>query len=98
MTAKIIKNKKSSVILTVLFFALVIYFVATLNSSNSEVRAQEAHISELKQTYQQQLEDNKALEEQIENGDEADIIERIAREEYDYADSDERVYYDSTLS
>lgn len=98
MAARIIKNKKSSVILAVLFFALVIYFVATLISSNSEVRAQEAQINELKQTYQQQLEDNKAIEEQIENGEEAEIIERIAREEYDYADSDERVYYDSTLS
>lgn len=98
MTAKRIKNKKTSIILSVLFFALVVYFVATLISSNSAVKAQEAHINELKQTYQQQLEENEAIKEQIQNGDEAEIIERIAREKYDYADSDERVYYDSTLS
>lgn len=98
MTAKRIKNKKTSIILSVLFFALVIYFVATLISNNSAVKAEEANINELKQTYQQQVAENEALEERLENGNEAEIIERIAREKYDYADSDERVYYDSTLS
>lgn len=98
MTAKRIKNRKSSIILSVLFFALVIYFVATLISNNKAVKAQEANINELKQAHQQQLEENEAIKEQIENGDEAEIIERIAREKYDYADSDERVYYDSSLS
>lgn len=98
MTAKRIKNKKTSIILSVLFFALVIYFVATLISNNSAVKAEEANINELKQTYQQQVAENEALEERLENGNEAEIIERIAREKYDYADSDERVYYDSALS
>ena len=98
MTAKRVKNKNISVVLTVLFFALVIYFVATLISNNAKVKTQEAQINELRQTYQQQLEENENIKEQIENGDEAEIIERIAREEYDYANSDERVYYDSSLS
>lgn len=98
MTAKRVKNKNISIVLTVLFFALVIYFVATLINNNAKVKAQETQINELKQTYQQQLEENENLKEQIENGDEAEIIERIAREEYDYANSDERVYYDSAVS
>ena len=98
MTVKRIKNRKSSIILFVLFVALVFYFVATLISNNSEVKAQEAYNMELSRTYQEQLEANAQIEDQIENGDEAKIIERIAREEYDYAQPGERVYYDSALS
>ena len=41
MTAKKVKNRKHSIILAVLFAALVCYFVATLISLQSKVRAEE---------------------------------------------------------
>ena len=95
MTAKKVNNRKHSIILAVLFSALVCYFVATLISLQTKVRAEENAVDELKQSYQQQLDENAELEMIIENGDEAAYIEKIAREQYGYALPDERVYYDS---
>lgn len=98
MTAIKSKNRKHSIILAVLLCALVCYFVATLISLQLKVRAAENNVAELESQYQQQLDDNEALQEIIESGDEADYIERIAREQYGYAKPEERVYYDSALS
>ena len=89
------KEKKRSIILIVLLCALVVYFVATLISIQSKVRAQQNVNESLSATYQQKLEENAELEERIENGKEEENIDRIAREEYGYALPDERVYYDS---
>lgn len=89
------KEKKRSIILIVLLCALVVYFVATLISIQSKVRAQQNVNESLSATYQQKLEENAELEERIENGNEEENIDRIAREEYGYALPDERVYYDS---
>lgn len=97
MAAVKVKNRKHSVILAVLFCALVCYFVATLISLQSKVRAQENSVAELSAQYEQQLADNAALNAVIENGGEADYIERIAREQYGYAKPEERVYYDSSV-
>ncbi|MBQ8014822.1 MAG: septum formation initiator family protein [Clostridia bacterium] len=98
MAAIKIKNRKHSIILAVLFCALVCYFVATLISLQSKVRAQENTVNDLKAQYQQQLDENAELEMIIEDGNEAEYIERIAREQYGYAKPEERVYYDSSVS
>lgn len=98
MAVKKAKTKKHSVILAVLFCALVCYFVATFISLQTKVRAQEREVAELRKTYQQQIDDNAELQMIIDSGDEAAYIEKIAREQYGYVMSDERVYYDSTAS
>ncbi len=92
-----IKEKKRSIILIVLLCALVCYFVATLISLQSQVRAQEKNVDNLKNQYQQQLDDNSELQRLIEEGNESEYIEKIAREQYGYAKPDERVYYDSSV-
>lgn len=92
------KNRKHSIILGVLFCALVCYFVATLISLQTKVRAEENSLEDLKASYQQQLNENAELEMIIENGNESDYIEKVAREQYGYAKPDERVYYDSSAS
>lgn len=97
MTVKRMKNRKHSIILAVLFCALVCYFVATLISLQSQVRAQEQSVENLKAQYQQQLDDNSELQRLIEEGNESEYIEKIAREQYGYAKPDERVYYDSSV-
>ena len=98
MAAIKIKNRKHSIILGVLFCALVCYFVATLISLQTKVNAEESALENLKATYQQQLNENAELEMIIENGNESDYIEKVAREQYGYAKPDERVYYDSSAS
>ena len=91
-----VNEKKRSLLLAVLFVVLVCYFIATLISFQSKVRAQEAANVASQQTLQQILDENADKADRLENGDEAENIEQIAREQYDYADPDERVYYDST--
>lgn len=97
MAAVKTKNRKHSIILTVLFAALVCYFVATLISLQTKVRAQENFVEDLQAQYQQQVDENAELQLIIENGNESDYIERIARENYGYAKPGERVYYDSSV-
>ena len=97
MAVKKMKNRKHSIILAVLFCALVCYFVATLISLQMQVRAQENTVEDLKAQYQQQLDDNSELQRLIEEGNESEYIEKIAREQYGYAKPDERVYYDSSV-
>lgn len=97
MAVKNIKNRKHSIILAVLFCALVCYFVATLISLQMQVRAQENSVEDLKAQYQQQIDENSELQQLIEEGNESDYIEKIAREQYGYAKPDERVYYDSSV-
>ncbi len=98
MAAVKIKNRKHSIILGVLFCALVCYFVATLISLQTQVNAEKSTLKNLEATYQQQLKENDELKMIIENGDEADYIEKVAREQYGYAKPDERVYFDSSAS
>lgn len=97
MAVKKMKNRKHSVILAVLFCALVCYFVATLISLQMQVRAQENTVEELSLQHQQQLDENAELQRLIDEGNESDYIEKIAREQYGYAKPDERVYYDSSV-
>lgn len=97
MAVKKMKNRKHSIILAVLFCALVCYFVATLIGLQMQVRAQEDNVESLKAQYQQQLDDNSELQQLIEEGNESEYIEKIAREQYGYAKPDERVYYDSSV-
>lgn len=86
---------KHSIILALLFAALVIYFVATFISLQSKVDAAQSNVTMLNQTKEDWEEKNTELKEVLENGDEAAYIEKIAREQYDYAMPDERVYIDS---
>ena len=85
---------KHSIILVLLFAALVIYFVATLISLQSKVDAAQDNVASLSETKQDWEDENNNLKEVLENGDEAAYFEKIARE-HDYAMSDERVYIDS---
>lgn len=89
------KENKKSVLLAVLFLALVCYFVAVLISNNSKAKAQEAENMAAVSVEQSILAENKQIDDFIENADEEDKIERIAREEYGYAYPDEVVYVDS---
>ena len=98
MAAIKMKKRKHSIILAVLFCALVCYFVATLISLQVKVKAQENSVAERKTQYQQQLDDNAELQMILDGGNQEEYLERIAREQYGYAKPEERVYYDSTAS
>lgn len=92
------KKRKRSILVAILVIAVLFYFAATFVNLRGEIKEREAANAELQKQYEAQLEENTQLQNYIDSGDEADYIERIAREEYGYAKPDERVYYDSTAS
>ena len=96
MSAVKVKEKKRSILLAVLFVVLVGYFIATLINIQTKVKAQENENAASQQTLQNIINENADKADRLENGDEDENIEQIAREQYGYADPDERVYYDST--
>lgn len=98
MAAVKIKKNKRSILVAILVFAVFCYFIATFISLRIKVREREEANAELQSQYNQQIEDNEQLSKVIEEGDEADYIERKAREDYGYAKPGERVYYDSAVS
>ncbi len=95
MSAVKVKEHKKSILLALLFLALVGYFIAILISNNTTARAQAAENAaakaELSSVHQEITKNNNFLE----NANEAEKIEQIAREEYGYAYPDEIVYVDS---
>lgn len=95
MGAVKVKENKRSVLLAVLFLALVCYFVAVLISNNAKAKALENENAAAVSVEQSILAENQAIEDFDNNADEADKIEIIAREEYGYAYPDEQVYIDS---
>lgn len=95
MKAETIKKRKYSVLLTALLLLLVIYFVATLIGLRSDIKAQAAENERLSEQIEAQSAENDELEALITSEDKDAYIERRAREDYDYADPNERVYYDT---
>ena len=92
---KVNKEHRFSVIALVALFLVSGIFIVTIISLRAEAKEQERYIAELESEYTSQMMENEALSQLIEQGDEADYIERIAREKYGYAMPEERVYYDS---
>ncbi|MBR4766374.1 MAG: septum formation initiator family protein [Clostridia bacterium] len=90
-----LENKKIPIVLVILLLALVIYFVVSLVTTKSKLNAVEREKASLSEQISRQEEENERLKETISNEDKDDYIERIARDEYDYAGENERVYYAS---
>lgn len=89
------EERKFSYIAVIALFLVSCMFLATFIGLRAEAKEQEEIIADLEAQYTSQLAENEALSELIEMGDEAEYIERIAREKYGYAMPNERVYYDS---
>lgn len=91
------KNKKArSVILIIAVIAFIGYFGVSFAKTQIEINKKEAEVEELSEQYSELQLNNQELEAMLENGDEADIIERIAREERGYVYPDEKVFFDAT--
>lgn len=75
--------------------ALAIYFVFTFISVTNENKQKKEELEQLQTKYEQQMQQNKELQDTIEENDEAEIAEKYAREN-GYVKTDERVYIDIT--
>ena len=95
---KKLKNRKISVLLILLGLALLIYFGVTIISTHSKIKDVEAENVSISEQISAKEEENEALKDTINSDDKDGYMERVAREEYDYAGENERVYYASDAS
>ncbi len=89
------KRRQFSIVMAVLFGAAVIYFAISFFNTNKEINEKKAELTELQSQYDEQVKQNKELQNTIDENDEAAIAEKYAREN-GYVKTDERVYIDIT--
>ncbi|NLA77604.1 MAG: septum formation initiator family protein [Clostridiales bacterium] len=86
----------NSFILTVAIVAVFGYFIMTFIQLRIDIKERKSEITRLQAEYNQKLAENEQIQGIIDNGDESDYFEIIARQQHGYIMPDERVYYDAT--
>lgn len=98
MKAKRRKKQKHSFILSLALLLAAGYFVISFVSTQLEIRSKEKEAAAVRAQYEAQLAENERLQAVVDGGDEAEYIERVAREKLGYVMPNEKVYYDITPS
>lgn len=91
------ERRFSFITLGVVLLVLCI-FVVTILSLTAQAQEKKHEIAALNATLAEQQAENQRVQDLIDQGDESEFIERIAREKYGYARPEERVYIDSDQS
>lgn len=89
-------KKLNSLILMLGLIVLLGYFLITLVQLQIDIKQKENVVTSLSEQYEQQQLDNAEVKRLIEAENEAELIERIARESRGYVYPDEKVYFDVT--
>ncbi len=89
-------QKRPGIIITLLVLTVFIYLLVTFIGLQTDINGKKSEIDVLTSQYNQQLAQNDELQKLLNQGDEAQYIERIAREQHNYVYPDERVYFDIT--
>lgn len=90
------RKRKNSVILILLLLAVAGTFSVRLVQLQIGIREQERALSNLEAAYVQQQQDNDALRKKVDNADEAQYIERVARDSLGLIKPGEKVYVDAS--
>lgn len=90
------KKQKFSFILALGLTLMAGYFVISLINVQMDIKERKEEVSALKIEYEEQVAENEQLQAVVDGGDEAEYIERIAREKLGYVMPDEKVYYNVT--
>ncbi len=97
--AKQTKNKKQlkpvSIIAIIVCSCIVLYFGISIVKELSEYKQNKSELNNVESIYESQLSENEDLSKAVDEGDEAAIAEKVAREE-GYVMPDEHVYVDIT--
>ncbi len=93
-TAKTSK-KKRSFIFTLAALALVGCFVVTVVRLQIDIRQREKELDTINESITSQQQENEKIEKSLEEENEDEYMERIAREKLGYVMPDERVYVDA---
>lgn len=86
------KKKKHSVILLVCFMMTVCYLLLSFFTLQKELKREKQELAQLQAQVQEQEAQNDVLKREIENEDDRELIERIAREELGYVYPNEQIY------
>lgn len=90
------RKRKNSVILILLLLAVAGTFAVRLVQLQIGIREQEQALDHLEAAYVQQQQDNDVLRKKLDNADEAQYIERIARDSLGLIKPGEKVYVDAS--
>lgn len=93
-TQKVKHKRKHSLFITIAFIAFLIYFTVILISASSDIKEKQERVNQLQSQCETEENENKELQNILDNGDKEDYIERIAREKYGYIKPGDRVYQD----
>ena len=102
LAAKAQKKKKTagqrsfSVILFIAAGLLGGYFSASIIQAQVESSRQEQAVAQLQAQIEEKKAENDDLQKTLDSGDEAEYIERVARDSLGYMMPDEKVYYDTS--
>lgn len=89
-------KRKNSVILVLLLLAVAGTFAVRLVQLQIGIREQEQELGNLEAAYVQQQQDNDSLRKKLDNADEAQYIERVARDSLGLIKPGEKVYVDAS--
>ena len=92
------QERRFSFITLAVVLLVVCVFVVTILSLTAQAQEKKREIASLNATLAAQQAENQRVQDLIDQGDESEYIERIAREKYGYARPEERVYIDSDQS
>lgn len=87
-------KRKHSLLITLAFIAFLVYFTVTIISARSDIKEKQDEVNQLSSQCETVENENKELQNNLDNGDKEDYIERIAREKYGYIKPGDRVYQD----
>jgi len=90
------KNKgRVSIVLVLALVALIGYFIINSIQLRMDIKDKTDEVSELSEQISVQDEENKQLEDILNNENESEYLQQYAREELDYVMPGERVYANS---
>jgi cell division protein FtsL len=87
------KRPKSSLWTKILIFVLILGLGSQLYRLSNEIRSAQADQALLTAQVEQLRQENTSLAQDIENGDNEELLEKIAREELGLVKPDEKIFY-----
>ena len=88
------KKRKTSCLLALGAFALEGYFAITLIQLQIQISEKKETLAQVQAQYNEKIAENEELEKIVEDGNEDEYMERIARDSLGYVKPSEKVYYD----
>lgn len=88
------REKHSGLLLKLSVFALIVYLSVTLIGSQMEIMTKKQDLADLQAQCEQAQADNTELQRLLSSADDAENMERIAREKLGYVAPEETVYID----